>query len=78
MKDTGGIPDNDGWITVARVGKNKGAPRTEAEEKRILLREHKKKKDKVGFLIFIAHWFLVLKQRLKICSCRQTVLYPNS
>ena len=43
-----GKPDEDGWVTVTRVGKNKGAPRTEAQANRVTKRERKRRKDKVN------------------------------
>lgn len=46
-----GQPDDDGWITVGKHGKNKGIPRTEAHEKRALSRERKRKKEKVGKIL---------------------------
>lgn len=49
-----GVPDDEGWITVTRVGKNKGAPRTEAEENRVTIKDRKKRKEKVA-LIFLFH-----------------------
>nr|KAG5703159.1 hypothetical protein BaRGS_027324 [Batillaria attramentaria] len=53
-KEMDGVPDDDGWITVTRVGKNKGAPRTEAEEKRVTIKDRKKRKEKelVNFYSF--------------------------
>ncbi|XP_074648315.1 ribosomal RNA-processing protein 7 homolog A-like [Tubulanus polymorphus] len=45
-KETEGVPDKDGWVTVTRHGKNKGVPRTEIHEKRSLAREKKKRKEK--------------------------------
>ncbi|CAH1795248.1 unnamed protein product [Owenia fusiformis] len=41
-----GVPDEDGWVTVTKFGKNKGIPRTEVQEKRITDKERKKRKDK--------------------------------
>ncbi|XP_064594855.1 ribosomal RNA-processing protein 7 homolog A-like [Liolophura sinensis] len=45
-KENEGVPDEDGWVTVTRHGKNKGAPRTEVHEKRINVKEKKKRKEK--------------------------------
>ncbi|XP_045214166.1 ribosomal RNA-processing protein 7 homolog A-like [Mercenaria mercenaria] len=41
-----GIADDDGWVTVTKYGKNKGAPRTEAHEKALTRKEKKRRKDK--------------------------------
>jgi hypothetical protein len=43
-----GEADEEGWITVTRVKKNKGAPLTEAEADRVKKKEDQKKKKKVG------------------------------
>lgn len=53
-KEMDGVPDEEGWVTVTRVGKNKGAPRTEAEKKRVTLKDRKKRKEKelVNFYSF--------------------------
>lgn len=45
------MADDDGWITVSKFGKNKGAPRTEAREKAINRKEKKRRKDKVCFVV---------------------------
>jgi hypothetical protein len=42
-----GEADEEGWITVTRVKKNKGAPLTEAEADRVKRKEDQKKKKKV-------------------------------
>lgn len=42
-----GVPDEEGWVTVTKYGKNKGAPRTEAHEKALTKKEKKRRKDKV-------------------------------
>lgn len=42
-----GVPDEEGWVTVTKYGKNKGAPRTEAHEKALTRKEKKRRKDKV-------------------------------
>ena len=42
-----GVPDDEGWITVTRHGKNKGAPRTEAMESRVTTKDKRKRKRKV-------------------------------
>lgn len=47
-----GQADDEGWITVTRVGKNKGAPRTEAEAKRVTSKDKKRRKEKVGMPFF--------------------------
>lgn len=47
-----GQADDEGWITVTRVGKNKGAPRTEAEAKRVTSKDKKRRKEKVGMPLF--------------------------
>ncbi|KAK7113559.1 ribosomal RNA-processing protein 7 homolog A-like [Littorina saxatilis] len=39
-------PDDEGWTVVTRVGKNKGAPRTEAEDRRVKQKEGRKRKRK--------------------------------
>lgn len=44
-----GVPDEEGWVTVTKYGKNKGAPRTEAHEKALNRKEKKRRKDKVWF-----------------------------
>ena len=41
-------PDEEGWVVVTRVGKNKGAPRTEAEDRRVKQKEGRKRKRKVN------------------------------
>ncbi|XP_060591249.1 ribosomal RNA-processing protein 7 homolog A-like [Ruditapes philippinarum] len=41
-----GVPDEEGWVTVTKYGKNKGAPRTEAHEKALTRKEKKRRKDK--------------------------------
>lgn len=51
--DQAGVPDEDGWITVTKHGKNKGVPRTEVHEKRALSKE-KKKREKKELLNFYA------------------------
>ncbi|XP_013389988.1 ribosomal RNA-processing protein 7 homolog A [Lingula anatina] len=45
-KEEEGVPDDEGWVTVTRHSKNKGVPRTEAQEKRVTQREKKKRKEK--------------------------------
>ncbi|XP_033737214.1 ribosomal RNA-processing protein 7 homolog A-like [Pecten maximus] len=45
-KDMEGVPDDDGWVTVTRHGKNKGVPWKESQEKKVTAREKKKRKDK--------------------------------
>ncbi|XP_025104636.1 ribosomal RNA-processing protein 7 homolog A-like [Pomacea canaliculata] len=45
-KEMEGQADDEGWITVTRVGKNKGAPRTEAEAKRVTSKDKKRRKEK--------------------------------
>ncbi|XP_064629479.1 ribosomal RNA-processing protein 7 homolog A-like isoform X2 [Lineus longissimus] len=45
-KTMDGVPDEYGWVTVTRQGKNKGIPRTEAAEKKILAKEKKMRKEK--------------------------------
>lgn len=42
-KETVGVADDEGWITVTRQGKKAGIPRTEEKEKRIIANEDKKK-----------------------------------
>ncbi|KAK3090845.1 hypothetical protein FSP39_015129, partial [Pinctada imbricata] len=44
--DMEGVPDDDGWITVTRHGKNKGLPRSENMEKKVTAKERRKKKQK--------------------------------
>ena len=43
----GAGPDGGGWVVVGRAGKNKGAPRTEAEDRRVKQKEGRKRKRKV-------------------------------
>ncbi|XP_021379438.1 ribosomal RNA-processing protein 7 homolog A-like isoform X2 [Mizuhopecten yessoensis] len=45
-KDMEGVPDDEGWVTVTRHGKNKGVPWKESQEKKVTAREKKKRKDK--------------------------------
>lgn len=45
-REAEGVPDEEGWVTVTRYGKSKGAPRTEAHEKRLSKKEKKKRKEK--------------------------------
>jgi len=49
-----GVPDEDGWITVTKHGRNKGIPRTEAHEKRTLAKEahRRKQKELLNFYAF--------------------------
>jgi len=47
-REAEGVPDDEGWVTVTRYGKSKGAPRTEAHEKRLSKKEKKKRKEKVS------------------------------
>lgn len=49
-KEQEGVPDDEGWVTVTRHGKNKGAPRTEAQEQRVTEKEKKKRKEKARIL----------------------------
>ncbi|KAH3796477.1 ribosomal RNA-processing protein 7 homolog A-like [Dreissena polymorpha] len=41
-----GVPDDEGWITVTKYSKNKGAPRTEAHEKVLTNKARRKRKEK--------------------------------
>ncbi|XP_022305800.2 ribosomal RNA-processing protein 7 homolog A-like [Crassostrea virginica] len=41
-----GVPDEDGWVTVTRHGKNKGAPRTETMEKKVTSKDKKRQAEK--------------------------------
>lgn len=50
LKNSG--PDEEGWVTVTRVGKNKGAPRTQQEQERVLTRKRKKKQELSNFYAF--------------------------
>lgn len=50
LKNSG--PDEEGWVTVTRVGKNKGAPRTQNEQERVLARRRKKKLELTNFYAF--------------------------
>lgn len=45
-----GVPDEEGWMTVTRHGKNKGAPRTEIREQKITAKDRKRRKEKVSTL----------------------------
>ena len=45
-------PDEEGWITVTRYGKKKGAPRTEAEDKFVKDKQQRKRKKKVSLSLF--------------------------
>ncbi|WAR31285.1 RRP7A-like protein [Mya arenaria] len=45
-KASEGVPDDEGWVTVTRFGKNKAAPRTEAHEKAISGKEKRRRKEK--------------------------------
>lgn len=49
-----GVPDEDGWVTVTRHGKNKGAPRTETMEKKVTSKNRKKQAEKVSPPHFIS------------------------
>ncbi len=51
-------PDEDGWVTVTRHGRNKGVPRTEAQEAKITKKEKRKRKQKVmvGLIISACRW----------------------
>ena len=40
-------PDEDGWVTVTRHGRNKGVPRTEAQEAKVSKKEKRKRRQKV-------------------------------
>lgn len=48
-----GVPDEDGWVTVTRHGKNKGAPRTETMEKKVTSKNKKKQAEKVSLPHFM-------------------------
>jgi len=49
-KATDGMPDEEGWVTVSKYGKNKGIPRTEAHERALTKKEKRRRKDKVDEL----------------------------
>ena len=49
-----GIADEDGWIKVTRHGRNKAAQRTENQQKKVLARDRKKRKQKVRFFFHCA------------------------
>lgn len=81
-----GQADDEGWITVTRVGKNKGAPRTEAEAKRVTSKDKKRRKEKVGMPFFfvlllpydrIYRKFLAktMQEKNKFCLLRRIVLH---
>ena len=40
------VPDEEGWTTVSKYGKNKGAPRTEAQENKTRARNRNSKRNK--------------------------------
>jgi ribosomal RNA-processing protein 7 len=40
------VPDDDGWVTVSRYGKNKGTPRTEKHETKTKLKDKKRNQEK--------------------------------
>ena len=46
------VVDEDGWITVTKHGRNKGVPRTEAQEQKVTRKERRKRKQKVHIHIF--------------------------
>ena len=48
-KEMEGVPDEEGWITVTKHGKNKATPFTEARKKHLTYKERKKRKEKVFF-----------------------------
>ncbi|KAL3876926.1 hypothetical protein ACJMK2_034707 [Sinanodonta woodiana] len=45
-KESEGVPDEEGWVTVTRLGKKKGIPRTEAFDKKGKEKERKKRKER--------------------------------
>ena len=51
-RETEGVPDEEGWITVTKHGRNKGVPRTEAHEQKILAKEKKKRSQKVDVILW--------------------------
>lgn len=51
-----GEPDDGGWVTVTRHGKTKGIPRTEAQEKRALLKEKKKRSNNELLKFYSFQW----------------------
>ncbi|CAD5123370.1 DgyrCDS11727 [Dimorphilus gyrociliatus] len=55
-KEMDGEPDDGGWVTVTRHGKTKGTPRTEAHEKRALLKEKKKKGNQELLKFYSFQW----------------------
>ncbi|XP_067671316.1 ribosomal RNA-processing protein 7 homolog A-like [Haliotis asinina] len=61
LKDQEGVADEEGWVTVTRVGKNKGTPRTEARKKHLTKREMKRRKEK-ELLNFYAFQFKETKK----------------
>ncbi|XP_071107516.1 ribosomal RNA-processing protein 7 homolog A-like [Haliotis cracherodii] len=61
LKDQEGVADEEGWVTVTRVGKNKGTPRTEARKKHLTKRETKRRKEK-ELLNFYAFQFKETKK----------------
>ncbi|KAL8569509.1 hypothetical protein ACOMHN_002056 [Nucella lapillus] len=58
-------PDEDGWVTVTRVGKNKGAPRTEAEDRRVKGKDGLKRKHKVSLNFYSFQRRESKKQRIE-------------
>ena len=46
-KEQEGVPDDEGWVTVTRHGKNKATPFTEAHKRHITQKEKKRRKEKV-------------------------------
>ena len=44
------VGDEDGWITITKYGRNKGVPRTEAQEQKITRKEKRKRKQKVAVI----------------------------
>ena len=52
-KEMEGVPDEEGWITVTKHGKNKATPFTEARKKHLTYKERKKRKEKVLLDFFL-------------------------
>ena len=49
-KEMENVVDEDGWITVTKHGRNKGVPRTEAQEQKVSRKEKRKRKQKVDVI----------------------------